>query len=32
MSAFWTVSPARTPHQALLMSLVILTAIWFGYA
>lgn len=32
MSAWWTVSPARTPHEALLMALVILTAIWFGYA
>ena len=31
MSAFWSESPARTPQQALLMSLVILTAIWFGY-
>jgi exopolysaccharide production protein ExoQ len=32
ISAWWTTSPARTPHQALLMSFVILTAIWFGYA
>jgi O-antigen ligase len=32
LSAFWSDSPARTPQQALLMSLVILTAIWFGYA
>ncbi len=32
LSAFWSESPARTPHEALLMSLVILTAMWFGYA
>lgn len=32
MSAFWTKSPGRTPQQALLMMLVVLTAIWFGYA
>ena len=32
MSAWWTVSPARTPHEAVLMALVILTAMWFGYA
>jgi len=32
MSAWWTASPGRTPTEALLMSLVILTAIWFGYA
>lgn len=32
LSAGWTVSPARTPQQALLMTLVILTAMWFGYA
>jgi exopolysaccharide production protein ExoQ len=32
LSAWWTVSPSRTPHEALLMTLVILTAIWFGYA
>jgi exopolysaccharide production protein ExoQ len=32
MSAWWTVSPARTPHEAVLMSLVLLTAMWFGYA
>jgi O-antigen ligase len=32
MSAWWTVSPSRTPHEALLMTLVILTAMWFGYA
>ena len=32
LSAFWSDSPSRTPQQALLMTLVILTAIWFGYA
>ena len=32
LSALWTESPARTPEQALLMSLVLLTAMWFGYA
>jgi O-antigen ligase len=32
LSAFWTTSPTRTPHQAILMSLVIFTAMWFGYA
>ena len=32
LSAFWSDSPARTPQQAMLMSLVILTAMWFGYA
>ena len=31
LSAFWSDSPARTPQQALLMTLVILTAMWFGY-
>jgi exopolysaccharide production protein ExoQ len=32
LSAGWSVSPGRTPLQAILMSLVILTAMWFGYA
>ncbi len=32
LSAFWSDSPSRTPQQALLMTLVILTAMWFGYA
>jgi O-antigen ligase len=32
MSAWWTASPARSPSQAVLLALVILTAIWFGYA
>lgn len=32
MSAFWTKSPGLTPGQALLMTLVVLTAIWFGDA
>lgn len=32
MSAFWTESPGRTPLQALLMTLVVLSGIWFGYA
>jgi exopolysaccharide production protein ExoQ len=32
MSSWWTVSPARTPHEAVLMSMVLLTAMWFGYA
>jgi O-antigen ligase len=32
MSAWWTTTPGRTPTEALLMALVILTAIWFGYA
>jgi exopolysaccharide production protein ExoQ len=31
VSAGWSVSPGRTPLQAILMSLVILTAMWFGY-
>jgi hypothetical protein len=31
LSAFWSESPTRTPQEALLMSLVILTAMWFGY-
>jgi O-antigen ligase len=31
-SAFWTKSPGLTPSQALLMALVVLTAIWFGDA
>ena len=31
MSSFWTVSPTRTPQQALLMCLVLATAMWFGY-
>jgi O-antigen ligase len=29
-SAVWTKSPGLTPGQALLMALVVLTAIWFG--
>ena len=32
LSAFWTTSPGRTPSQAVLMLLVVLTAVWFGYA
>ena len=32
LSAFWTKSPGRTPSQAVLMLLVVLTAVWFGYA
>lgn len=32
LSAGWSHSPGRTPHQAVLMALVILTAMWFGYA
>ena len=31
-SAIWTKSPGLTPSQALLMALVVLTAIWFGDA
>lgn len=31
MSALWTDSPLRTPQQALLMALVLATAIWFGF-
>jgi exopolysaccharide production protein ExoQ len=31
-SAVWTKSPGLTPSQALLMALVVLTAIWFGDA
>ncbi len=32
ISAGWTVSPAQTPLQAMLLLLVTLTAVWFGYA
>ena len=32
MSAFWTKSPGLTPSQAVLMTLVVLTAVWFGDA
>jgi O-antigen ligase len=32
ISAGWTVSPAHTPLQAMLLVLVTLTAVWFGYA
>ena len=32
LSALWSASPARTQHEALLMTLVILAAMWFGYA
>lgn len=32
MSSFWTKSPGLTPSQAVLMALVVLTAIWFGDA
>jgi len=32
LSAFWTESPGQTPSQAVLMLLVVLTAVWFGYA
>src|SRR5688572_28937394 len=31
-SAFWKKSPGLTPSQAVLMTLVVLTAIWFGDA
>jgi exopolysaccharide production protein ExoQ len=32
LSAGWSHSPGRTPLQAVLMGLVIMTAMWFGYA